>query len=443
MRVKLLAVLLPASAFFMAGLPTVASAAWQLVTSEQGKRVEIDRTSIVVDPNGETMTRTRIVLDRPIVDPKTSDSYRIIEVVNRYDCKQRTHATLRRSYFKEEDQLLRLEEVKTPFAMPVRTGTADERLLREACRPKTGVGPSGSMNSTLEKVNEAAGELRKLNDELIEKAVQKELKELTSDAGSAASTGSTRSKTRAKHGAASDAVKKPAEPAAATMATQIPWSYFGSGGPENWGRLKTDYALCASGRRQSPIDIRDGIAVDLAPIRFLYQPAAFRVSDSGRNVRVTVYGGGLMLLGKNYELISIQFHRPSEFTVNGKRFDMEAQLMHKSADGKLAVVSVLLEKGIENPVVQMALNNLPLEKNFEVSPPMERIDVSRLLPENHRYYTFMGSLTTPPCTEDVLWLVLMHPQQISPDQLAIFERLYAPNTRPVQPAFGRLIKESR
>ena len=99
MRVKLLAALLPASAIFMATLPTVASAAWQLVTTEQGKRVEIDRASIVADPSGETMTRARIVLDKPIVDPKTSDSYRIIEVVNRYDCAQRTLATLRRSYF--------------------------------------------------------------------------------------------------------------------------------------------------------------------------------------------------------------------------------------------------------------------------------------------------------------------------------------------------------
>jgi carbonic anhydrase len=440
MRVKLLAALLPASAIFMAALPTVASAAWQLVTTEQGKRVEIDRASIVADPSGETMTRARIVLDKPIVDPKTSDSYRIIEVVNRYDCAQRTLATLRRSYFKEENDLLRSEEVKTPFSMPVRSGTADEKLLREVCRPKTAAGASGAVNSTLEKVNEAAGELRKLNDELIEKSVQKELKELTSGAGSAGSAGSS---VRAKRGAASGNPKKAAAPAATSMATHTPWSYFGSGGPDNWSRLKSDYALCASGRRQSPIDIRDGIAVDLAPIQFQYRPAAFRVSDSGRNMQVTVYGGGFNLLGKNYELIRVHFHRPSELTVNGKHFDMEAQLMHKSADGKLAIVSVLLEKGIENPVVQMALNNLPLERNFEVSPPAERIDVSRLLPENRRYYTFMGSLTTPPCTEDVRWLVLMHPQQISPDQLAIFERLYAPNARPVQPGFGRLIKESR
>jgi carbonic anhydrase len=89
------------------------------------------------------------------------------------------------------------------------------------------------------------------------------------------------------------------------------------------------------------------------------------------------------------------------------------------------------------------LNNLPLERGGEVAPPGKSLDVSRLLPVNRRYFTFMGSLTTPPCTEDVLWLVLRQPQQISPEQLMIFQRLYKPNARPVQPGFGRIIKESR
>ena len=117
--------------------------------------------------------------------------------------------------------------------------------------------------------------------------------------------------------------------------------------------------------------------------------------------------------------------------------------MHKAEDGKLAIVSILFENGVENPVVQMVLNNLPLEPRGEVVPPAQSIDLSRLVPDNRRYFTFMGSLTTPPCTEDVLWLVLKQPQQLSPEQLAIFQRLYPPNARPVQPAYGRIVKESR
>ena len=123
--------------------------------------------------------------------------------------------------------------------------------------------------------------------------------------------------------------------------------------------------------------------------------------------------------------------------------DLEVQLLHRADDGKLAVVSILFEQGEENPVIQAALNNLPLEKGDEVAPSGQTIDLNRLLPDDRGYFTFMGSLTTPPCTEDVLWLVLKKPRSASADQLAILQRLYSPNARPVQPAHGRIIKESR
>lgn len=409
-------------AFAAAVLPAAGSAAWQVVATEQGKRVEIERASIVAEPGKPAMAIGRIVLDKPIVDPKTSASYRIIEVQNRYDCAERTYATLKRSYYKEEGELLRQEEIKNPFDMPVRSGTPDDKLLREVCRPKTGGASAASANRTVEMVNEVAGELRKANEALVEQEVQKDLKKLTQRATSKTSV---------------------ARKSALASASNATWTYDGSSGPDSWGKLNADYALCASGHNQSPIDLRDGIAVDLEPIQFFYRPSSFRVVDSGRHLQMSVYGGGLNLLGKNYELIRVVFHRPSEFTVDGKTFDMDAQLVHTSEDGKQAIVTVLLEKGAENPVVQTALNNLPLVKGGEVAPPGQNVDVSRLLPENRRYFTFMGSLTTPPCSEEVLWLVLKQAQPISLEQLAIFQRLYRPNARPVQPGFGRILKESR
>jgi carbonic anhydrase len=414
-------------------VPVTAFAAWLPVATEQGKRVEIDRESIVATAVGEYTAKCRIVLDKPIVDPKTSASYRIIEVLNRYDCSERTHATLKRSYFKDEGELLRQEEVKSAFDMPVRTGTPDDRLLREVCRPKgnAAAANSGNVGNAIERANEAAAEVRKANDALVKKEVKKDLQRLTSRSEMAIS--GRRGSVSGGTGTQTGTVSQP----------KNPWSYEGSGGPDNWSRLKTEYATCASGRRQSPIDLGDGIAVDLEPIQFSYRPAPFRVVDSNRGMQMTVNGGGFSLLGKSYELIRVQFHRPSEITVAGRAFEMDAQLVHKSEDGKLAIVTVLLEKGAENPLVQMALNNLPLEKGGEVSPEGQNVDVARLLPDNPRYFAFMGSLTTPPCTEDVLWLVLKQPQQISSEQLAIFQRLYPPNARPVQPGFGRVIKESR
>lgn len=427
MRLKLIAALCSAA------IPAIASAAWHVVASEPGKRVEIDRSSIIAEAGGMTTVNGRIVLDKPIVDPKTSSAYRIIEVSNRYNCTERTQATLKRSYFKDENELLRQEEVKIPFTMPVRSGTPDDKLLREVCRPKPGSASAAAAINTADKVSEVAGELRKANEALVEKAVKKDLRRLTSPSGSARSARSSKGDT------VSFAKQKPAAPKPSTIA----WSYEGIGGADNWGRLKSEYATCAAGQRQSPIDLHDGIAVDLEPIQFAYRPASFRVVDSTRDLQVAVYGGGMNLLGKNFDLIRIQFHRPAEVTIDGTTFDMDAQLVHKSEDGKLAIVTILLEQGTENTLVQKVLNNLPLEKGGEVAPPGQSLDVNILLPVNRRYFTFMGSLTTPPCTEDVLWLVLKQPQQISPEQLLIFQRLYKPNARPVQPGFGRIIKESR
>ena len=424
MRFKLIAALCATAA------PAIASATWQMVASEPGKRVEIDRASIVAEAGGMSTVKGRIVLDKPIVDPKTSSSYRIIEVSNRYNCTERTQATLKRSYFKDENELLRQEEVKIPFAMSVRSGTPDDKLLREVCRPKPGTATAAAAINTADKVSEVAGELRKANEALVEKAVKKDLRRLTSPPGSSRTT----------HGSSVSLERK--KPVTA-LPPSVAWSYEGHGGAANWARLKPEYATCAAGQRQSPIDLRDGIAVDLEPIQFAYRPTPFRVVDSGRNLQVAMYGGGFNLLGKNFDLIRIQFHRPAEVTIDGKTFDMDAQLVHKSEDGKLAIVTVLLEQGTENTLVQKVLNNLPLEKGGEVAPPGQSLDVNVLLPVNRRYFTFMGSLTTPPCTEDVLWLVLSQPQQISPEQLLIFQRLYKPNARPVQPGFGRIIKESR
>jgi len=449
MRIKFSAALVVA--VVSAVIPVVVSAAWQVVLSEPGKQVEIDRETIVVDAAGGVTAMGRVVLDRPIVDPKTSASYRIIEVQNYYDCKGRTLATQKRTYYKEEGETLRQEEVKSPFAMPVRSGTPDEKLFREACRPKGANGASASATKTVEKVNEMTAEVRRANEELVAKSVEQDLKKMV--AANAAKKASASLdpvaetlkpvKPAVPRAAPRPAARSSSGRTAAVAHAGIHWGYEGAGAPENWAHLNSEYALCGTGQRQSPIDIRDGIRVDLEPIQFDYRPARFRVIDNGHTVQVSLAGGSLSLLGKSYQLIEFHFHRPSEEMVDGKAFDMVAHLVHRADDGKLAVLAVLLERGDENPFVQTVWNNLPLEKNTEVAPPSLTLDPLQLLPENRNYYTYMGSLTTPPCTEDVLWLVLKQPRSISAEQMAIFARLYKNNARPVQPGSGRLIKESR
>lgn len=223
----------------------------------------------------------------------------------------------------------------------------------------------------------------------------------------------------------------------------VHWAYSGDTGPDSWGRLKPEFQQCMLGKRQSPIDIRDGIAVQLDPIQFDYRSSGFRVIDNGHTVQVNVeQGNGIVVQGRRYELLQFHFHRPSEERINGRQFEMVAHLVHRDLDGKLAVVAVLMDQGKGHPLIQQVWNNLPLEKNTEQTG-MTQMDLNLLLPEQRQYYTYMGSLTTPPCSEGVLWMVMKSPATMSREQIAIFGKLYPMNARPVQSASGRLIKDGQ
>jgi len=220
------------------------------------------------------------------------------------------------------------------------------------------------------------------------------------------------------------------------------WSYSGDGGPETWGSLKPEFAKCSTGQRQSPIDIRGGVTVNLDPVQFDYRGTGFNVVDNGHTVQVNIGGGNsIEVMGRRYELVQFHFHRPSEERINGRQFDMVAHLVHKDPEGRLAVVAVMLDRGSAHPLVQTVWNNLPLEKGDEVAA-RSTMDLNDLLPTDRRYYTYMGSLTTPPCSEGVLWMVMQQPVTISNEQIAVFSRLYPMNARPIQSASGRLIKQS-
>lgn len=248
--------------------------------------------------------------------------------------------------------------------------------------------------------------------------------------------------------AAASAVRVAARPHAAKAAPKAAhraathWSYDGEGGPQAWHQLKPEFAKCGSGARQSPIDIRDGIRVDQDPVQFHYRASAFGVIDNGRTVQVNVAAGNFIeVMGRRFELQQFHFHRPSEERIEGRPFDMAAHLVHKDLEGRLAVVAVLLERGGAHALVQSVWNNLPLEKGEELAA-RATLDLNHLLPKDPRYFTYMGSLTTPPCSEGVLWMVMQQPVTLSAEQIDVFARLYPMNARPLQQAAGRLIKQS-
>jgi len=237
--------------------------------------------------------------------------------------------------------------------------------------------------------------------------------------------------------------KAPGKGASKTLG---PWDYAGDASPQHWAEIAPENRVCGIGTRQSPIDIRDTIKVDLEKIQFDYRPTGFAVLDNGHTIEVDLASGNtLQVMGRSFELKEFHFHRPSEERVMGRQFDMVLHLVHKDADGHIAVLAVLIERGPDNKpqaAVQQVWNNLPLERSMPQTAS-EQLDPSQLLPADRRYYTYMGSLTTPPCSENVLWLVMKQPIQLTSSQIGIFARLYPMNARPLQSASGRMIKESQ
>ena len=222
------------------------------------------------------------------------------------------------------------------------------------------------------------------------------------------------------------------------------WDYSKEHGPSHWGELEPEFAPCKNGHHQSPVDIRNPQKADLPPIQFDYKPSPLHIIDNGHTIMINYAPGSSISVGnKKYELKQFHFHRPSEERIDGKGFEMTLHLVHADKDGNLAVVAVLLDKGKDNPLIQELWNEVPKEKEKEEDLDNIQIDVASLLPADRGYYTFSGSLTTPPCSEDVTWFVLKHPVPVSSGEIEQFSKLYRHDARPTQPLYDRVVLESK
>ena len=222
------------------------------------------------------------------------------------------------------------------------------------------------------------------------------------------------------------------------------WGYSDAQAPEHWAELDPQFAACKTGKCQSPIDIQQATIADLPALAFDYAATPASVVDNGHTVMVTYAPGSTLTVGeKTYELKQFHFHHPSEEAVHGRHSDMVAHLVHADGAGHLAVVAVLLKRGAANPVLSQIKSTTSTEKEHPVALAERSLDAKDLLPKSLGYYTFPGSLTTPPCTEGVTWYVLKTPVEIAPDQLEWVTRLYPSDARPLQPLHGRAILETR
>ncbi|EIJ32930.1 carbonic anhydrase [Thiothrix nivea] len=221
------------------------------------------------------------------------------------------------------------------------------------------------------------------------------------------------------------------------------WTYEGAEGPEHWGELADAYKECAIGKNQSPVnlDSKAEVEAELSPLTLAYQAGGNEVLNNGHTIQVKYEPGSTLTLdGHDYELKQFHFHSPSENQFDGKNYPMEAHLVHADKDGNLAVVAVMFEEGAEaNAGLKQFWPQMPKEADNTVALT-DKVDVSALLPADHDYYRFNGSLTTPPCTEGVTWLVMKQPVVATADQVKIFADIMGhPNNRPVQPLDARVV----
>ena len=394
-RTRLIAILLPALL-----LPLSAQAAkWVDLGSKGQARIEIDASSIPASNEGKLRIWHRESYAKPKIPDSGAFSFSRLTALTEFQCDKRTATPIQTIYSTENGTELKSESSDSREARPISPDSTLEAVFAYACRPRAKV---------------AAPVAKEAPAPVVEPVVDNK---------------KTKGSKKAKE---EEQVEAPH------------WSYSGPTGADKWGTLSKEFATCGIGQRQSPIDIRKTVRADLPPIQFAYKPVPLSIVDNGHSIKVDTPGAGsISVEGESYDLVQFHFHKPSEEKVNGKAYDMVVHLVHQSKAGKLAVVAVMMEAGKEQSLIRTLWTHLPLGQNTPVTRPEVKIDPAQLLPAKRNYYTFLGSLTTPPCTEGVLWLVFKTPMPVSKEQLAGFGTVYKSNVRPVQAVNNRLIKESR
>ena len=227
-----------------------------------------------------------------------------------------------------------------------------------------------------------------------------------------------------------------------SIASDTPWSYSGLKGPSHWGQLDPSYSLCGNGSEQSPVDVANTVSAALPGIEFNYNATGNQIENNGHFVKINYKtGSSIVIDDAEYKLVQSHFHTPAEHTINNKAFPMEVQHYHNNKAGDQLVISTLFMAGEQNNALHHSWLKLLSQKHTrhllyrEISPV-------ELLPENRQYYRLQGSLTIPPCTENITWIIMKQPVTASREQIQeLHKTIYADNNRPVQPLNKRRIQE--
>ncbi|EPR2255290.1 carbonic anhydrase family protein (plasmid) [Citrobacter freundii] len=218
------------------------------------------------------------------------------------------------------------------------------------------------------------------------------------------------------------------------------WSYEGSEDPAHWGKLSPDFSLCETGKNQSPVNIQGVLKSNHGKLELAFQQGKQQIVNNGHTIQVNVSEGNTLRLDNDtFTLQQFHFHAPSENEIDGKQFPLEAHFVYKDKNGALAVLAQMFQQGKSNPQLAKAWQQIPtaVDQTAVLNKPL---DIKALLPKQFNFYRFSGSLTTPPCSEGVRWIVLEQPVSASTEQINQFRSaIHHANNRPIQPLNGRII----
>ncbi|WP_373071772.1 carbonic anhydrase [Sulfurimonas sp.] len=222
------------------------------------------------------------------------------------------------------------------------------------------------------------------------------------------------------------------------------WGYTGHEGPQHWGDLSPKFGMCKQGKSQSPINISKEVTVateGLKEIKFNYTTRATEIINNGHTIQINVKdGSSIEIDGKTFDLKQFHFHTPSENQIESKNFPLEAHFVHADKDGTLAVVALMYEDGEDNKVLKKLWSRMPHKAGESNRCIMPAEMFATMMPKDKAYYRFNGSLTTPPCSEGVRWMVLKNYSHVSKAQTEEFLHLFHhANNRPVQPINARKV----
>lgn len=363
--------------------------------------MEYDSDSIVREAEGKILVESRLKFDNPVPDTVTGNAYRFVAARLRITCDTRTSVTLQRILMSNETEILREETNKNPSDFPVRSGSLEDRLLRQICRP---------VESTMKDV------LTKTVSSVNEITAGKKVKPKINGNKKVIKTNSKKN------------------------ITSVQWGYQGNLGPEKWSSLDEKYHSCDLGKRQSPIKIGGGHRVEGMPLEFDFPTDYFFISFNGSDIALRLSNASLNFKNEKYFLDKVYFKIPSEVEFMGKTFPMSVQF-HFTGRNRL-ILAIPVDIGYSNQAASAVLSSLPLESDGIQYKSVSRTNFAYLLPSNDSgYFNFLGSLPFPPCTEGVEWIVMKQSISLSLDQIQTFSKLVSANTRPFQNANDRIIKE--